>query len=78
MYAFKNERLQSVQELLDLGSSINLRSPRKTFAFLEAFTVNTDDHTGIVALLLARPDLNVNTRYAGEGERDPAYDVHFP
>ena len=78
MYACRNGNVSTVKALLDLGASINVRSARETTAFLEAFTGNTDDHTRIVELLLERPDLDVNTRYADEGDRTVLMMSTFP
>ena len=78
MHACKNGHVSTVKMLLDLGASINVRSARETSAFLEAFTGNTDDHTKTVELLLERPDLDVNTRHADEGDRTVLMMPTFP
>ena len=78
MYACKNARVSTVEALLDLGASIHFRSARETSAFLEVFTENKDDHTKIDERLLERPDLDVNTRYADEGDRTVLMMSIFP
>lgn len=78
MYASKNGHVSTVKALLDLGASINVRSARESSAFLEAFTGNTDDHIKIVELLLEQSDLDVNTRYADEGDRTVLMMSTFP
>ena len=69
MYACRRGHLSTVQKLLDLGASINVRSARESTALLEALLGERDAHLAIAKKLVERPELVVNIKFIKELDR---------
>ena len=69
MYACRRGHLTTVEKLLDLGASINVRSARESTALLEALTGEGEVHRKIAKKLVERQELAVNVKFIKELDR---------
>ena len=69
MYACRRGHLTTVERLLDLGASINVRSARESTALLEALVGEKDVHLEIAKKLVERQELAVNVKFIKELDR---------